>query len=244
MRFGVWWGPEAIRAGLAGVVACACILLPGTRLDAQQDSLAVLNHAVAAYAHVTTVRGTFEQSLANPFTGTTASARGEFVQERPSRLSIRFTEPLGDRIVADGKWVWVYVPSATPGQVVRTPVTDDTGAPTGSAASVDFISQFLTNPAGRFDVSGAGTDTVVAHLTHVIVLLPHDSAQFTRAKLWVDDADGVVRQFEVTDPSGTVRHVRLLTVAFNGPVDRSSFTFRPPAGVKVVDQASMLSGSR
>ena len=114
--------------------------------------MAVLNHAVATYAHVTTVRGTFEQSLANPFTGTTAIARGEFVQERPSRLSIRFTEPLGDRIVADGKWVWVYVPSATPGQVVRTPVTDDAEA---RPASISFHS---SSPTPR----GASTSRVRA----------------------------------------------------------------------------------
>lgn len=237
-RCGGRW-PGVVRAGLAS----AWTLLAAATANGQ-DSLAVLNHAVVTYAHVTTVRGTFEQTLTNQFTGTTAIARGEFVQERPSRLSIRFTEPSGDRIVADGKWVWVYVPSATPGQVVRMPVTDDAGAPTGTAASVDFISEFLTKPGGRYDVSNAGTDTVVSRPTHIIVLVPHDSSQFSRARLWVDDGDGVVRQFEVTDPNGTVRHVRLLTVVFNGPVDRSAFAFRPPSGVKVVDQASLVNGSR
>lgn len=209
-----------------------------------QDATAVLDHAVAAYAHVTTARGTFEQTLTNPFTGTSAVARGEFTQERPSRLAIRFTDPPDDRIVADGKWVWVYVPSATPGQVVRMPVNDDAAAATGGAASVDIISQFLTSPGGRFDVTAAGTDTVAGRPTRAIVMVPHDAAQFTRAKLWVDDGDGVVRQFEVTDSGGTMRHVRLTKVAFNVPVDRSAFVFKPPAGVKVVDQASMLTGSR
>jgi outer membrane lipoprotein carrier protein len=219
-------------------MALAAMLTPPLR--AQQDANAILSHAVSAYSHVTTARGTFEQTLTNPLTGTTAAARGEFVQERPSHLAVRFTDPSGDRIVADGKWVWVYAPSATPGQVVRMPVADQAA---GGASSVDFIAEFLTGPAGRFDVSAAGADTVAGRQTHAIVLVPHEAEQFTRAKLWVDDADGVVRQFEVTDASGTLRHVRLTKVAFNVPVDRSAFAFTPPPGVKVVDQAALLNGT-
>lgn len=225
------------------VALAACFIGHPPTVHAQLSPQAVLDHATAAYAHVTTAQGTFEQTVTNPLTGTMATARGEFVQERPSRLAVRFTDPSGDRIVADGKWVWVYVPSATPGQVVRMPVAEGSSATPAGAASVDYISQFLTNPAGRFDVAGAGSDTVESHRTHVIVLTPRDSAQFTRAKLWVDDGDGVVRQFDVTDASGTVRHVRLTKVVFNQPVDRSAFAFTPPRGVKVVDQATMLNGT-
>ena len=54
--------------------------------------------------------------------------------------------PAGDRIVADGKWVWVYLPSATPDQVIRMPVGDGHSTPAGGAVSLDFISQFLTDP--------------------------------------------------------------------------------------------------
>jgi outer membrane lipoprotein carrier protein len=228
---------RAVRWAAFGMALAAMVTPP---LRAQQDANAILSHAVSAYSRVTTARGTFEQTLTNPLTGTTAAARGEFVQERPSHLAVRFTDPSGDRIVADGKWVWVYAPSATPGQVVRMPVADQA---TGGASSVDFIAEFLTGPAGRFDVSAAVADTVAGRQTHAIVLVPREAEQFTRAKLWVDDADGVVRQFEVTDASGTLRHVRLTKVAFNVPVDRSAFAFTPPPGVKVVDQATLLNGT-
>jgi len=230
--------PWATRAAV--VVALLSVSVAGS-LRAQHDGNATLNHAVDVYSRVSTARGTFEQSLTNPLTGTTVTARGEFLQQRPSHLAIRFTDPDGDRIVADGKWVWVYVPSATPGQVMRMPVGD---ASSGSGpVGVDFIAQFLTKPTlDRYAVTDAGTDTLAGRHTHEIVLVPRGAAQFSRAELWVDDGDGVVRQFEVTDVNGTVRRVRLLKVTFNVPVDRTAFTFTPPAGVKVVDQASMLNG--
>ncbi len=208
---------------------------------AQQNPAAVFDRAVAAYAHVTTAQGSFEQSVTNPLTGTANLAKGDFVQQRPSRLSVRFTEPAGDRIVADGKWVWVYVPSSAPGQVIRMPVSDGRNSPAVGAVSIDFITQFLSGPTTRYVVTGAGPDTVGGRGTYIIVLVPRQTEQIAKAKLWVDDADGAVRQFEVTDQSGTVRHVRVIKESFNGAVNSSSFVFTPPPGVKVVNQMGDVS---
>jgi outer membrane lipoprotein carrier protein len=195
------------------------------------------------YAQVTTARGTFEQTLDNPLTGRSDTARGEFQQKRPSRLAVHFTAPAGDRIVADGKWVWMYLPSATPDQVVRMPVRDARSSQNGPV-SLDFISQILTDPSKRFTISTAGVDTLGGHPTTVAVLVPHDpDDQIARAKLWIDDADGVVRQFEVTDPSKTVRRIRVVSETFNVPVDASAFEFTPPHGVKVVDQSTLVNGT-
>jgi outer membrane lipoprotein carrier protein len=209
---------------------------------AAQTADAVLSRAIAAYANVKTARASFEQTLTNPITGTTAQSHGEYVQQRPSRLSVRFTDPPDeqrDRIVADGSSVWVYVPSATPNQVVKMPI----GAGTG-AATVDFIGQLLTGPRDRFDVTDVGPDTVQGRHAHAITLVPKDEqAQFTKATIWVDDGDGVVRQFEVADANGTIRRIRLTSVAFNVPVDRSAFVFTPPPGVKVVDHNTMTGGT-
>jgi outer membrane lipoprotein-sorting protein len=71
-----------------------------------------------------------------------------------------------------------------------------------------------------------------------VVLVPRDpNDPIARAKLWIDDGNSYVRQFEVTDPSGTLRRVRVQDETFNGPVNRSLFKFTPPPGVKVVDQS-------
>ena len=94
-----------------------------------------IDRAVAAWAKVKTVKGTFEQTVTNSITGTSATSRGEYVQERPNRLAIRFTQPDGGAIVADGKVLWVYLPSSSPGQVVKRPATDRRAVPIDSRAS-------------------------------------------------------------------------------------------------------------
>jgi outer membrane lipoprotein carrier protein len=231
------------RIAVAALVGA--LIVPARSILAQSNSTAAaLNHASEVYAHVTTARGSFEMTIENPLTGRSDTSRANFQQERPSRLDIRFTNPSGDRIVADGKWVWAYLPSATPDQVVRMPVGDGHNTPAGGAVSLDFISQFLTDPAVRFTVTGAGSDTLNGHSTTIAVLVPHDPEdQIARAKLWIDNGDGIVRRFEWTDASSTVRRVRVLTESFNVPVEQSAFTFKPPHGVKVVDQSALVNGT-
>ena len=96
----------------------ALALASASTLTAQSVDSAI-DRAVAAWARVKTVRGSFEQTVTNPLTGSSATARGEYLQERPNRLAIRFGQPASDAIVSDGKAVWIYLPSTAPGQVVK-----------------------------------------------------------------------------------------------------------------------------
>ena len=89
----------------------------------------VLTRAHTAYEHVSTVKASFEQILTSGLTGDTSNAKGEMLQLRPNRLSVKFIEPAGDRIVADGTWLWVYAPSATPGQVRSEEHTSELQSP-------------------------------------------------------------------------------------------------------------------
>jgi outer membrane lipoprotein carrier protein len=191
-----------------------------------------LDRAVAAWAKVKTARATFEQTVTNSLTGSSANAQGEFQQQRPNRLAIRFTEPAGDRIIADGSSVWIYLPSSTPGQVIKRSAKD------GSAVPLDITGEFLTDPRSRYDVSDAGTGTVAGHAAHAVTLVPKAGTQqlFERATIWVDDDDSLIRQFEVHETTGVTRRVRITALEPNAPVDRAAFSFTPPPGTRVVER--------
>src|SRR5690349_4014520 len=213
-----------IRTAL--LVACVTAPLGAQNVDATID------RAVAAWSKVKSVRGTFEQTVTNQITGSSATARGQYVQERPNRLSIRFSQPASDAIVADGKAVWIYLPSTSAGQVIKRPATDQ------SATPIDLTGQFLDSPRAKYEISSAGTKTVDGHATRALKLVPKKGANapFTQATVWIDDDDALIREFEETEPSGVTRHVRLTAIEINPTVDRSVFTFKVPDGVKIVDQ--------
>src|SRR5207237_1435682 len=208
------------------------IAAPVPKPAARQSVDAVITRAIAAWSKVKTLRATFEQTITNPITGSTLASKGELQQRKPSRLAITFTDPAGDRIVADGKYVWVFLQSATPGQVVRMASTDV------GAANTDLIGQFLNTPRAKYDVADAGADRVGKRSARVLVLTakPGQALPFVRAKVWVDSADALIRQFESTDANGVTRRVRLLALSPNVSVKNAAFTFKVPEGVRVVER--------
>ena len=198
-----------------------------TKRTAQAD---LLDRAIAAWSKVKTARATFEQTITNSLTGRTMTASGEYQQERPGKLAVTFADPANDRIVADGKHVWLYLPSTAPDQVIKSV---QSAAGTGT---VDLTAQFLTAPRSKFKIDAVGTQVVSGHPTHGFNFVPKvaEGAPFMAASVWIDDEDATVRQFEVTDASGVQRKIRLKTFRPNVPVDASAFVFTPPAGVRIV----------
>jgi outer membrane lipoprotein carrier protein len=215
----------ALAAALLGTTAVS-EARPTTRL-AQGD---LLDRAVAVWAKVKTARATFVQTINNPLTGRALTANGEYQQERPGKLAVLFADPANDRIVADGQYVWLYLPSSAPDQVIKT---TQSAAGTGT---VDLTAQFLTAPRSKFNIEAIGTQTVSGRATHGFNLVPKNTkgAAFHAASVWIDDEDATIRQFEVTDAQGVQRKVRLTSFKTNVPVDARAFVFTPPAGVRVV----------
>ncbi|HEV7991862.1 MAG TPA: outer membrane lipoprotein chaperone LolA [Gemmatimonadaceae bacterium] len=208
------------------------LLAPLSLASARPRQADLLDRAVAAWAKVKTARASFEQTITNPLTGRTLTSTAEFQQQRPGKLSVRFSAPADEAIVADGTSLWLYLPSSAPGQVIRT------SARSGGSGSVDFTAQFLTAPRSKYTVSTAGTLDVGGRATHGFTLVPKEKtgAQFKTATVWIDDADATIRQFEVTESSGLQRKVRLTSFRTNVPVDASAFTFKLPEGVRIVDR--------
>lgn len=193
---------------------------------------ATIVRAQAAWAKVKTLRATFDQSITNPITGSAMESKGTLQQRKPNKLAITFTDPAGDRIVADGKFVWVFLQSATPGQVLKLANTDV------GAASTDLIGQFLSTPRSKYDATDAGADKVNGRAARALVLTAKQGERlpFIRAKVWVDSADALIRQFESTDGNGITRKVKITAMSPNAAVESGAFTFKVPSGVRVVER--------
>lgn len=195
-----------------------------------QDPGPILDRAVAAYGNVTTLRAHFTQSIRDPMLGSDETSRGEFIQQRPNKFAMRWSQPRGDLILADGQYIWVFLPSSTPNQVVRSALSSRTGE-TG-----DLVAEFLDRPRDRFTVAHERAEAVGARAADVLALTPRDrNAGYRRVLIWVDRQDDLVRQVEITEASGAVRRITFDRLKVNQPIPSSTFAFRPPAGARVVD---------
>lgn len=219
---------------IPSLLALAASLAVSPKLQGQDPAGAAIDRAVAAYSKVRTARAAFEQVVTNPLTGSRMQSRGEFEQARPDRFVFRFADPKGDVIVSDGKFVWVYLPSSQPGQVIRAPLSAEV------EGSIDLIGAFFTNPRTRYTVSDAGAATLGNRATRVVSLVPKTKGgSFARAKVWIDAADGSLRQFEAEEMSGVVRLVTITAFTANAQVPDANFRFKPPRGVRVVNQSDL-----
>ena len=178
------------------------------------------------------MRAEFRQTLTNPLTGSTQTTSGVILRRKPNLLAINFNS--GDRVTADGTTLWAYLPSSAPGQVMKMPYNN------GNAGSVDPADQFLDSPRTRYTVTSAGTATLGGRSTHAVNLVPkRQNSAFTRGKVWIDDIDYSIRQFEVESANGLIRKVLITSFTPNPAVDRSAFRFNMPKGAKIVDQSAM-----
>ena len=186
-----------------------------------------IDAAVKAYANIRTAKASFEQTITNPLLGSTLRSKGDFEQSRPNRFAFRFSDPKGDVIICDGQYVWAYLPTSAPGRVNRMPC---------GSGSLDLIGEFFSNPTQRYTIGDGGAATVGDRKAHIVALTPKSKdAAFTRAKVWIDLANGSLLQFEAVEPSGLTRMVRITSFTPNAAVKESAFKFTVPSGVKVVD---------
>jgi outer membrane lipoprotein carrier protein len=143
---------------------------------------------------------------------------------------MNFTHPKGDRILADGKYLWIYTPSTTPGQVIRTPL------PANGGTGPNLIGQFVEHSAERYHARWVRSDSTAGGVTDVIHLEPiQGDLPFTEATVAITQA-GLVTRIEITETSGQKRVLIFSKHQLNGKLSGGSFRFSPEAGVRVVDQ--------
>lgn len=202
---------------------------PGVAPVPQTDARALLRKASQAYGRVRSMTASFVQVMRNPLLGSTTTSRGTLSSRRPDRFALRFTQPAGDVIVSDGRWFWVYYPSADPKQVIRFAAARGPGG-------VDLQSQFMGDAVNRFDATLLGRESVGGRQAYVLRLVPRTPAEYKELKVWLDPTDYIARRFEITEENGSVRRFDLSNVRLNPAVGDGVFRFTPPAGAQVISR--------
>lgn len=228
LRIGWTAVQSAIRNRQSTIVALGFLLA-----FQSPDPWPVLDHASQVYQTVTSLSAEFVQVVTNPMLGAPDTTRGRLYQLRPSRFAMRFTDPKGDRIVADGRYLWLYTPSTTPGQVIRSHIPDY------GTTGPNLIGQFVEQPRVRYTARYVRADSLPPPdgVADVITLVPkQDDPPYKEATIWVMRDDGLVHRVDITEESGQHRAVTLRQITVNAGVPGRELTFAPPAGVRVVDQ--------
>jgi outer membrane lipoprotein carrier protein len=195
-----------------------------------QDAGAIIGRAAKVYRSLGSLRADFDQVIDNPMIDS-AESKGILAQAGPAKFSMRFSDPPGEAIVIDGQHVWVYTPSTVPGQVVRLKVSG------GSAYGYNLLGWLLDRPAERYRASYLRSERIDGRTADVVQLVPAvPDLPFTTAIVWLDRQDALPRRLEIQEQSGATRRLDLKHIRVNESLSGSTFTFKVPGGVRVVDQ--------
>jgi outer membrane lipoprotein-sorting protein len=209
------------------------LAMPAAGAQSLADSL--LDRAAKAVAQARTMRASFEQTVTNPDLKQSKDSKGEFGQQGASKFAMRFSDPPGDAIVADGQNVWVYLPSASRGQAIKLPLTQ--------GAQLDLFAQLLTSPKTSYKITDGGRGMVAGRAVQVVQLDPKvPGTPFSKATLWIDRDDALVRQLEAVELTGMVRRIRFADIRTDVELPAGFLKFVVPEGVKVFDAAGLFGG--
>lgn len=189
----------------------------------------VLTSAAAAYKKLQSSRADFVLRRTNPLLGSTTTSRGRLYQKRPDRFLMKFAEPAGDIIVSDGRYFWIYYPSADARQVLRAPASQGAGG-------VDLQAQFLGDPMRRFSNTFHGIEPVNGRKAYVYTLTPRNRTDYKSLKVWIDTRDYLARRFILTENNGVVQDFTLSNLALNPALEAGLFRFTPPANARIVER--------
>lgn len=189
----------------------------------------ILARVEKTYAATRSMQATFVQDLSVPLLGTSQKSRGTLYQRQPDRFAMKFSDPAGDVLVADGRYFWMYYPSSDRTQVIRSKLA-------AGAGQVDFQKEFLHDAESRYRVSVGAQEPVAGGAADVLTLTPKAQSPYQQIRIWVSRSDALVRRFEMTEQNGSVRRIELSDVKRNQPIADAVFRFTPPEGAQVFDQ--------
>lgn len=218
--------PEMLAAqSVTGTSSAAAASQPMDMAAAE----AAYDRVARAWASTKTLRASFDQSITNPLLGRTMASKGVFLQQRPGKVAINFSDPAGDQIVGDGTWLWVYLPSSAPGQVLKLPANSE------GAVVADLLGQLLDTPRRSFTFSGGEAAQVAGRDARRVQLTPRNSSRsaFKKATLWLDENEPRPLRFQVVDSQGVDRTITLTSWEPNASLPANSFRFVVPKGVKI-----------
>jgi outer membrane lipoprotein carrier protein len=203
--------------------AIAAVAMAPLGATAAQAPDGAIERAVAAWAKVKTVRGTFEQTVTNAQRRSSQASSGTFAFARPGKFRWSYVKPFAQLIVGDGSRVWVYDQDLN--QVTVRELDAALGATPAALLAGDNALQKSFNLAEGRAANG---------LEYVDATPKAADSQFRHIRIGF--RDDLPRAMILDDAFGQTTELRFTTIERNPQLAPDLFQFTPPKGADVVGQ--------
>jgi outer membrane lipoprotein-sorting protein len=180
-----------------------------------------LSRMSGTVAELKAIKGTFRQEVEMTLMEERKSYSGRIFSMYPDLLRLEYDDPIGQLLVCDGTWFWMYLTDQDRPQVFKTPV----GRGVGGFLSHTILKMLKESFVGRMDAE----EDVEGVLCYKIYFTPdaeYVTPQIDNLFLWVGKDDLLTRKLSYEDLAGN-----RITYNFYGwqtldslPADFFSFT--------------------
>ncbi|MFO0554225.1 MAG: outer membrane lipoprotein carrier protein LolA [Polyangiaceae bacterium] len=220
-------GRRRFVASSLAIASAALVASRRARADDAESAATAAARIQAAYDGVSTLRASFTQAYYLKAQDATKHLAGTVALVRPNKLSFRYTEPAGNRVVTSGKKLFAYDKETQ--QVFETSVEKSQ-----YPAAFAFL-----NGAGNlerdFDLRVLASDATRAAGALVLDCSPKKaSPAFETMVLYADASTARVSRVLFLDAQANTNRFDLKDVKLDEKIDPKEFDFTPPKGAKVV----------
>lgn len=216
-----------VRIAAAALLALSPGSVAAQTVDPSADARTVLERAAERYESLEGFCADFTQEIDVTLLRRVTRSHGELCQARSDHFEMRFEDPAGDRVVADGTDLWVYFPSTDEGQVFRTRMAATEGR-------FDLHREFLSDPGERYHAVLEGRERRNGFDTYVLELEPRVPSPYLHARVWIDAEEYLVRRLVILEDSESVRTLDLSNIRLNPTISPERFEFEPPPDAQVI----------
>jgi len=196
-----------------------------TALGAEPGLDATLKAVETRYNRAKTLQVLFREEYTPPGKPHRVEA-GTLLLRKPGRMRWDYTQPQGKLFVADGKFLWLYVPADNRAEKMKLQQSDDMRAPLAFLlGKLNFEKEFR-NIEGHPDTAGIR-----------ITAEPRtDNLPYSRVEFLVTP-DNRIRQVKVTGFDKSILDFSFDQEQMNPVLDSRLFVFQAPPGATVVEAA-------
>jgi outer membrane lipoprotein carrier protein len=180
------------------------------------------------FKQVQSMRADFTQTVISENRRSAEKSQGVLQMQRPGKFRWEYQTPYEQQIIANGKKLWIYDVEMEQVIVKKLDLAlGDTPAVLLSGGA---------NIADRFDVKEISVDSEGESSLYWLQLLPkQQEASFE--KLLLAFAGDSLQIMELKDAFGQITRLTFSNLEQNPVINSSVFSFEPPAGVDVIDEA-------
>lgn len=181
------------------------------------------------YEQTAQVKARFTQTVTLKAMKKTEREEGVFYFKKPKRMRWVYTKPAAKELVINPEKAWLYVPAD------KVAYVQDADSIFRSTVSVRFLAG-IGKLKDDFKISFAadkGAEKTANYLLDLVPVKPEEGVKILQAA--VSRETFQIVKVVLFDPYGNVTTLTFSSIELNRDLPDSLFTFKPPAGVDVMD---------